>query len=235
MHADELRITSPCTLDIEDIAARNRGQRRFCEHCTKDVLVLSAMTESEAREALTAHAGREVCLSYSMDEDGQVLHRDEAAPRMPTRGPNLVPTGRLGRRRRTPAPLPRRLAALAASVAALSLAALTACAPESASPASETAPEAAPMEAMSLAVDEPAATIAAEGPTIPLQPTELGDSPCDGVEPELMDQPPIDAEPGASPKPHPKKKVHHRAGGKRATVRPPQPVMAGGMALPDDL
>ncbi len=226
MHADELRITSPCTLDIEDIAARNRGQRRFCEHCTKDVLVISAMTESEAREALAAHAGQEVCLSYSIDEDGNVLHRDEAAPRMSARGPNLVPTGRLGRRRRAPAPMPRRLSALAASVAALSLGALTGCAPEAAQPAAE----AAPVQAMVLSVDEPGATVAAEGPTIPLETPVMGDSPCDGVDADAIDQPPEDAETKPTPKTKRKPKIQHKAGGKR----PPAP-MAGGLALPDDL
>lgn len=95
MRATRLPITGPCPVDLEREGAN--GAVRFCEHCDKDVHVLSSMTRAEAGEFLREHAGERMCLSYQVARDGQIVFRDDCAPAPATRGGNLVPLARLSR------------------------------------------------------------------------------------------------------------------------------------------
>ena len=86
--AEQLPITSPCpiTLDRSGISAQDR--RMFCEHCTKDVHLLSQMSETEARALMTRESGRDICVSYAQKSDGSIRFRTE---------PALVPVAALRR------------------------------------------------------------------------------------------------------------------------------------------
>ncbi len=114
MRATRLPITGPCPVDLERQGAD--GAVRFCEHCDKDVHVLSAMTRGEAGDFLREHAGERMCLSYRVDAEGRIVFRDDCAPAPDLRGGNLVPLSRLtgrGEARRTAAFVPRAAAGLA--------------------------------------------------------------------------------------------------------------------------
>lgn len=115
MRATRLPITGPCPVDLEREGAD--GAVRFCEHCDKDVQVLSSMTRAEAGDFLRAHAGERMCLSYQVDRGGRIVFRDDCAPAPAARGGNLVPLSRLARgsgaSARTMSFVPRAAAGLA--------------------------------------------------------------------------------------------------------------------------
>jgi hypothetical protein len=73
----QVHVTSPCPIDLDETGMRGQGARWRCEHCSKTVHVLSSMTESEARRFLTAHAGQDVCVSYAMSPAGEIRFRPE--------------------------------------------------------------------------------------------------------------------------------------------------------------
>lgn len=134
MRARNLPITGPCPVELDRGGPSGEGKRRFCEHCDKNVHVLSNMREVEARAFLKAHAGEKLCLSYRLDGEGRIQFRSDRAPELPERGANLVPLGALRRRaprRERPArTAPVRTAPLPRVAAALLLGSLmSACAP----------------------------------------------------------------------------------------------------------
>ena len=118
--AEQLEITSPCPITLDRSAVSARDKAMFCAHCTKDVHLISQMTESEARELMKAQAGRDICVSYSTRGDGSIRFRED---------PSLVPVTALRSRRSAPARVdaPRRRMSLVASIGASML--LAACTP----------------------------------------------------------------------------------------------------------
>ena len=120
--ANQVDITSPCPITLDRSAVSAKDRAMFCAHCTKDVHLLSQMTESETRELMKAEAGRDICVSYSTRDDGSIRFRPE---------PKLVPVTSL-RRRPTHASAPaikfnapRRLSMVATLGATMLLAACT--------------------------------------------------------------------------------------------------------------
>ncbi|MBC8068736.1 MAG: hypothetical protein IAG13_10415 [Deltaproteobacteria bacterium] len=104
----DIHVTSPCPIDLDETGMRGTGAAWHCGHCSKTVHVLSSMTETQARTFLTAHAGQDICVSYSMSREGEIRFRP--AP--------VVPLSALSRRPRIAA-----AAAIGLSVA------MAACAP----------------------------------------------------------------------------------------------------------
>jgi hypothetical protein len=71
-----LKIVSPCPgdADIDEEAS-------FCHSCIKAVYDLSSMTQGEAAALLAEHRGRELCVSYRVDGQGEPVFAAEPAPR----------------------------------------------------------------------------------------------------------------------------------------------------------
>lgn len=108
MHADQLTITSPCPVELDEDLS-NGEKRFFCDHCDKSVHVLSNMTEREATDFLKSRKGQDTCVTYLHDADGNVRYKTE---------PELVPLSRLR--------LPKKRSMVRrAAAAALALAACT--------------------------------------------------------------------------------------------------------------
>ncbi|MCA9689608.1 MAG: hypothetical protein R3A51_15175 [Nannocystaceae bacterium] len=120
MHTRDLPISRPCPVDLDAAGVDRSGKQFFCDHCQKDVHVLSNMTRSEAREFMDASRGQSLCISYARNAAGEVRFAPEA-PAAP-----LVPLARL----RTPAARPRASRPLAASFGL----ALAACTPHGEAP-----------------------------------------------------------------------------------------------------
>ena len=108
MKMSQLHIAEPCHENWDEMTIE--GKRRFCDHCSKHVHDLSAMTESEAAAALKG-PGRK-CVRYKVDPDGEIIF---AKPRPE---PTVVPISALRRR-------PRRAPMRAAAAAVVALAACT--------------------------------------------------------------------------------------------------------------
>lgn len=100
-------ITRPCPVDLDALSEHAGAKRWFCGHCDKHVHALSNMTEPEVRTLFAAHVGEQLCVSYSVRDDGTLFTQPE---------PAVVPAQALRR--------PRRALA-AAAAATLSLAACT--------------------------------------------------------------------------------------------------------------
>lgn len=105
---DQVQISSPCPVDLDETGLRGEGKSWHCGHCSKSVHVLSQMTETDARAFLRDHAGEDICVSYAIKPDGQIRFRPE---------PAIVPITSLVRRR------PATLAAVGLGLA------LAACTP----------------------------------------------------------------------------------------------------------
>jgi hypothetical protein len=73
MNRKQLQINSPCDADWDGMD--KRGASRFCDHCSKSVHDLSAMTRSEARALVEGTPN--LCVRYSYGADGEVIHRPE--------------------------------------------------------------------------------------------------------------------------------------------------------------
>jgi hypothetical protein len=108
LDARDFHVTSPCPIDLDETRMRGTGDAWHCGHCSKTVHVLSSMTETQARTLLAAHAGQDICVSYSMSRAGEIRFRPEP----------VVPISALSRR-------PRIAAAAALGLSA----AMAACAP----------------------------------------------------------------------------------------------------------
>ena len=83
VQSKQVEITSPCpiTLDRSGVAANDR--ELFCGHCSKEVHLLSHMSESEARTFMAERAGDDICVSYAIKPDGSVRFRPEPPPLIP--------------------------------------------------------------------------------------------------------------------------------------------------------
>ncbi|MCB9686800.1 MAG: hypothetical protein H6738_13250 [Alphaproteobacteria bacterium] len=75
MHRDQVRIDEPCHARWAEMSGDER--RRFCASCQLHVHDLSAMTEPQARELLRTEP--DVCVRYTTDGRGRILHRAVAA------------------------------------------------------------------------------------------------------------------------------------------------------------
>lgn len=79
IQVDQLPITSPCPINLDRSGVSAKDRQMFCEHCTKDVHLLSQMTESEARALMNREAGKDICVSYVPRSDGSIRFRPEPA------------------------------------------------------------------------------------------------------------------------------------------------------------
>lgn len=70
MHRDQLPIPEPCSADWDAMTGGSR--KRFCDHCSKHVHDLSAMTEAEAGAVLEEPG---VCVRYTVKPDGGIRFR----------------------------------------------------------------------------------------------------------------------------------------------------------------
>lgn len=76
MKPEDLHIEEPCH---ENWAAmEDRGARRFCDACVKEVHDLSMLTEEEAQEMMAR--GGDICIRYTTDDQDKILFRDETSP-----------------------------------------------------------------------------------------------------------------------------------------------------------
>jgi hypothetical protein len=107
LRGQDVTVTSPCPVDLDETGLRGTGRAWHCGHCSKTVHVLSEMTESDARALLAASEGQKICVSYRMSPEGQIRFKPE---------PAVIPVTALRRR-------PTAIAAAAIGVA------LAACAP----------------------------------------------------------------------------------------------------------
>lgn len=72
MHRNEIPIASPCPLASDWSSLSGSDQKRFCGQCSRHVYDLSEMTEAAARSLVYKD---HVCVRYSHDAQGQILHR----------------------------------------------------------------------------------------------------------------------------------------------------------------
>ena len=93
MNAKNVHISEPCHADWEGM--KKEGARRFCGDCDKHVHDLSAMTRADAVALLKATPA--ICVRYTCDEAGEILHRPAPTP-APAAAP--APAPRYGRARR---------------------------------------------------------------------------------------------------------------------------------------
>ncbi len=75
--AKDLELSRPCPVDLDAEFASARGKRHYCDHCSKDVHMLSAMTKGEAEKFLAANEGKDICISYKCTSDGKVAFAPE--------------------------------------------------------------------------------------------------------------------------------------------------------------
>lgn len=89
VQAAQVEIQRPCPVELpEDF--RGGARNRHCGHCDKTVHLLSSLTEAEATAFLEQSAGRDVCVTYLVDGEGNILFRPE---------PTIVPVSALRRPR----------------------------------------------------------------------------------------------------------------------------------------
>ena len=72
----DINIPEPCTADWDEM--HDRGDSRFCDHCTKDVHDLSSMTHDDAMTLLERRS-EHLCVRYA-HIDGEVLFKDSTSP-----------------------------------------------------------------------------------------------------------------------------------------------------------
>jgi hypothetical protein len=173
----QIPITNPCPITLERGGVAPADRSMYCDHCVKDVHLLSKMTEPEARSFLREHEGQDICVSYAIRTDGAIRFR--AAPK-------LVPVEQLTRRPSPARHAPQRLSMVASIGAAALLAACTAH--------SEPEPEPTPQAAPSAQVEpiEPAEPVVHTPPVVePCEPLEVNDIHVDGgIRAMPLDEPP---------------------------------------------
>src|ERR1043166_2143993 len=69
-----IRVASPCPADWEKMVGDERV--RHCSECNLNVYNLSAMTEREIQQLITANQGRRLCTRFYRRADGTVLTRN---------------------------------------------------------------------------------------------------------------------------------------------------------------
>jgi hypothetical protein len=77
VHKTDIPIPDPCDADWDEM--HDRGTRRFCDHCTKDVHDLSSLTQAEAMALLEQKRDEHVCVRYA-HHDGEVFFKDSTSP-----------------------------------------------------------------------------------------------------------------------------------------------------------
>jgi hypothetical protein len=77
VHKTDIPIPDPCDADWDEM--HDRGTRRFCDHCTKDVHDLSSLTQAEAMALLEQKRDEHVCVRYA-HHDGEVFFKDSSSP-----------------------------------------------------------------------------------------------------------------------------------------------------------
>lgn len=203
----QIPITSPCPIELDRSGVAAGDRQLHCAHCTKDVHLISQMTEPEARDLFRQRAGEDICVSYALRPDGQIRFRPE---------PALVAPASLVR-----SPTTRRMS-MAASIGAAAL--LSACTPHT-DPNPELADEVevtVPREIEAPPEEVVAGGMVAEPLPEQLEQPEQPEQPCDpeddiqvdgGLKAMPIDEipPEPDAEPLPMARPEP-----HMAGGLRA-------------------
>ena len=81
MHHTRLKIVDPCAAVWE--AMPGDDLRRYCEHCDRDVIHVSAMRADAARKLLEEHTGQRLCVRYSVDTRGDIVFQAPAPARVP--------------------------------------------------------------------------------------------------------------------------------------------------------
>jgi hypothetical protein len=71
---NNIRVASPCPADWEKMTGDERV--RHCSECNLNVYNLSAMTEREIQQLITANQGRRLCTRFYRRADGTVLTRN---------------------------------------------------------------------------------------------------------------------------------------------------------------
>ena len=79
---DQVRIAAPCTAEWD--AMHGNEQVRACEHCTRQVHNLSALTRRDALK-LVAQSGGKLCLRYYQRPDGTPMLLSDKLYRIPHR------------------------------------------------------------------------------------------------------------------------------------------------------
>ncbi|MEZ4451546.1 MAG: hypothetical protein R3B09_18895 [Nannocystaceae bacterium] len=102
----DLKVTRPCPVDLDARGVDRSGLSFFCDHCARDVHVLSNMSRETAERFLDTHRGEKLCVSYRRDQGGRAVFADdpiladaaddEDAAEAPQVAP-LVPISRLRR------------------------------------------------------------------------------------------------------------------------------------------
>ncbi|MGB1015749.1 MAG: hypothetical protein ACPG4T_16550 [Nannocystaceae bacterium] len=87
IRAQDLSLSKPCPVDLDDHFARSPAKREYCSHCSHNVHMLSAMTEREAEQFLADSENQDICISYKLNRDGDVVFRPQP----------IVPIARLRR------------------------------------------------------------------------------------------------------------------------------------------
>ena len=77
MKKQDLQIPEPCDASWEQM--RGDQKSRFCSHCTKDVHNLSMLSKDEAAKLLE-ETGRNLCVQYVHNNEGQIMFRDDKEP-----------------------------------------------------------------------------------------------------------------------------------------------------------
>ena len=79
MKRDDIRIPEPCHASWDEMRQEEGDHRRFCDHCTKHVHDLSALTERQARALLDSsfRDGVSICVSYACGPGGEVRFAPE--------------------------------------------------------------------------------------------------------------------------------------------------------------
>jgi hypothetical protein len=124
VHHEEIRITSHCPIDLDRSGVGDGDRSLHCEHCVKDVHLLSNMSEKDAREFMRERAGEDIGVSYAIGAGGKIRFAPERSNCASSSRPAFVPVSALRRRVASSSPA-RALMSMGAAML------LAACAPHS--------------------------------------------------------------------------------------------------------
>jgi len=83
MDRDEIPIPAPCHESWDEMRPDGTKQR-FCAKCAHAVVDLSAMTEREAKRLLARPPRAGLCVSYLVDDTGEIAFAPRRVRRLPT-------------------------------------------------------------------------------------------------------------------------------------------------------
>lgn len=88
MRADDVEFGEPCPIDLTERVERTEGESFHCDHCDRQVHVLSHMSEAAAAELLARRKREHLCVAFVRRPDGNVHFRGAE---------QVVPSSRLRR------------------------------------------------------------------------------------------------------------------------------------------